>query len=105
MIWSTTPDGYHDYYNQRWYDFTCVPPGSTDGEGWAGMFHPEDQERACTLYEALKAFPETADSYRYALAHRGIIRRFGRFPHRNQALGRKSTPEEIEFLKLPGSSF
>jgi len=65
----------------------------------------EDQERACTLYEALKAFQETADSYRYALAHRGIIRRFGRFPHRNEALGRKSTPEEIEFLKLPGSSF
>jgi uncharacterized protein (DUF924 family) len=65
----------------------------------------EDQERSCTLYEALKAFPETADSHRYALAHRGIIRRFGRFPHRNAALGRKSTPEEIEFLKLPGSSF
>jgi uncharacterized protein (DUF924 family) len=65
----------------------------------------EDQERACALCELLKAFPESADAHRYALAHRGIIRRFGRFPHRNAALGRASTPEELEFLKLPGSSF
>jgi uncharacterized protein (DUF924 family) len=64
-----------------------------------------DQERACKLCEALLAFPEVAHTHRYALAHRGIIRRFGRFPHRNAALGRPSTPEEIEFLKLPGSSF
>lgn len=64
-----------------------------------------DQERACELCAALKAFPEVADAHRYALAHCGIIRRFGRFPHRNAALGRKSTPDEIEFLKLPGSSF
>lgn len=41
----------------------------------------------------------------YAERHREIIRRFGRFPHRNAALGRTSTPAEIEFLKEPGSSF
>ena len=64
-----------------------------------------DQERAIELYQPLKAFPETADTDRYAIAHRDIIRRFGRFPHRNAALGRKSTAEEIEFLKQPGSSF
>lgn len=46
MVWSTLPDGFHDYYNARWYEFTGVPVGSTDGEGWNGMFHPEDQERA-----------------------------------------------------------
>lgn len=46
MIWSTQPDGYHDYYNQRWYDFTGVPAGSTDGEGWNGIFHPDDREQA-----------------------------------------------------------
>jgi uncharacterized protein (DUF924 family) len=33
------------------------------------------------------------------------VQRFGRFPHRNAALGRASTPEEISFLKEPGSSF
>ena len=41
----------------------------------------------------------------YAGYHRDIIERFGRFPHRNKVLGRASTPEEIEFLKQPGSSF
>ena len=46
MVWSTLPDGSHDYYNAQWYSFTGVPEGSTDGEGWNGMFHPDDQERA-----------------------------------------------------------
>ena len=46
MVWSTLPDGHHDYYNARWYEFTGVPEGSTDGEGWNGMFHPDDQEKA-----------------------------------------------------------
>lgn len=41
----------------------------------------------------------------YSRRHRDIIERFGRFPHRNAILGRVSTPEEIEFLKQPGSSF
>lgn len=65
----------------------------------------EDQERACELCRALDAFAETADTHRYALAHRDIVRRFGRFPHRNALLGRTSTPEETEFLKQPGSGF
>jgi len=65
----------------------------------------EDQERACQLCEPLVAFAETDDALRYAIAHRDIIRRFGRFPHRNALLGRTSTPEELEFLKQPGSSF
>ena len=46
MVWSTLPDGYHDFYNDRWYEFTGTPIGSTDGEGWNGMFHPDDQARA-----------------------------------------------------------
>jgi len=41
----------------------------------------------------------------YAQRHLAIIKRFRRFPHRNQVLGRASTKEEIEFLKQPGSSF
>lgn len=69
MIWSTTPDGYHDYYNQRWYDFTGVPSGSTDGEGWAGMFHPEDQDRAWTVWRHCL---QTGEPYHieYRLRHR-----------------------------------
>ena len=41
----------------------------------------------------------------YAVRHRDVILRFGRFPHRNRILGRQSTPEEDKFLKQPGSSF
>jgi len=43
--------------------------------------------------------------YEAELKHKVIIDRFGRYPHRNEILGRISTAEEIEFLKLPGSSF
>ena len=64
-----------------------------------------DQERACELCRPLAAFAETDDAYRYALAHRDIVARFGRFPHRNAILGRASTPEELEFLDQPGSGF
>jgi len=65
----------------------------------------EDQLLACELTLPLAAFAETADAHRYAVAHRDTIRRFGRFPHRNAALGRASTAGEIEFLKTPGSGF
>ena len=41
----------------------------------------------------------------YAHKHRDVVARFGRFPHRNEMLGRPSSPEEIEFLKQPGSRF
>ena len=44
-------------------------------------------------------------NYEYELKHKVIIDRFGRYPHRNAILGRESSPEEIEFLKQPGSSF
>nr|WP_037037394.1 DUF924 family protein [Pseudovibrio sp. JE062] len=42
------------------------------------------------------------DTYHYALIHMDVIRRFGRFPHRNEVLGRTSTPEEVEFLASGG---
>lgn len=45
------------------------------------------------------------DYLNFATRHRDIVARFGRFPHRNAILGRQSTPEEVEFLKQPGSSF
>jgi len=46
MVWSTLPDGFHDYYNDPWYEFTGMVPGSTDGVHWADVFHPEDRDRA-----------------------------------------------------------
>ncbi len=44
-------------------------------------------------------------NYEFELRHKAIVDRFGRYPHRNQILGRTSTPEEIAFLAEPGSSF
>ncbi|KRB79668.1 hypothetical protein ASE00_18280 [Sphingomonas sp. Root710] len=69
MVWSTLPDGYHDYYNQRWYEFTGVPEGSTDGAAWSGMFHPDDQERAWSRW---RHSLETGEPYHieYRLRHR-----------------------------------
>lgn len=46
-----------------------------------------------------------AENLDFELRHKAIIDRFGRYPHRNEALGRASTAEEIEFLERPGSSF
>ena len=69
MVWATTPTGFHDYYNARWYEFTGAPVGSTDGEGWNDMFHPDDQERARARW--LHSL-ETGESYEieYRLKHR-----------------------------------
>ena len=57
------------------------------------------------LFKSLQVFPGTSELLVYAERHAVIIERFGRFPHRNKLLGRVSTPEEIEFLKQPGSGF
>lgn len=70
--------------------------------------HAEDPalQRSCLeLFEDLRADPDSAEAIEYARRHCEIIARFGRFPHRNAILGRLSTPEEIEFLKQPGSGF
>jgi uncharacterized protein (DUF924 family) len=70
-----------------------------------------DQARSLTLFrEWVEESPpekraEADHHFTYILRHEEIIRRFGRFPHRNAALGRETTPEEAEFLKEPRSSF
>ncbi len=68
MVWSTLPDGHHDYFNDQWYRFTGVPYGSTDGEGWNGVFHPDDQARAWAVW---RHSLETGDTYEieYRLRH------------------------------------
>ena len=65
----------------------------------------DQQWRSIALMSRLEPYTETAGIFPYAVRHWEIVRRFGRFPHRNAALGRASTPEEIEFLKQPGSGF
>jgi len=70
--------------------------------------HAEDlglQDESVRLFTQLDAESPAPDALDYAHRHRAIVARFGRFPHRNATLGRESTPEEIAFLKEPGSSF
>ncbi len=70
------------------------------------LMHSEEiaeQELAVKMFGELK--DRGVDHENFAVAHQKIIVRFGRFPHRNAILGRKSTEEEVEFLKGPGSSF
>ncbi|MES2318672.1 MAG: DUF924 family protein [Pseudomonadota bacterium] len=71
--------------------------------------HAEDarmQERSVALFTALAAANEGYEGVLdYAHRHRGVIARFGRFPHRNQILGRASTADEIAYLAQPGSGF
>lgn len=64
-----------------------------------------DQHQCIKLFSTLKAYPECLSGVDYAHRHFKVIERFGRFPHRNEILGRETTPEEAEFLKQPGSSF
>lgn len=74
---------------------------------------PEIQNLSVRKYSALEneyaSHPQIREtlacSTDFAGRHFDIIKRFGRYPHRNAALGRESTPEETEFLKEPGSSF
>ena len=75
MIWSTLPDGFHDFYNHRWYEYTGMPIGSTDGEAWNGMFHPDDQERAWATWRHCLATGETYH-IEYRLRHRSGIYRW-----------------------------
>ena len=69
MVWSTLPDGLHDYYNRTWYEYTGVPFGSTDGEGWSGVFHPDDRARA---WDTWTRSLRTGEHYHieYRLRHR-----------------------------------
>lgn len=65
----------------------------------------EDQRRSVGLFRELAEETGSEELLGYAERHEEIIERFGRFPHRNEALGRETTEEEAEFLTTPGSSF
>lgn len=65
-----------------------------------------DQERSLALFAALAAEHPGNDGFLdYAQRHHAVIARFGRFPHRNAALGRSSTTEEGDYLAQPGAGF
>ncbi len=68
MVWSARPDGHHDYYSRLWYGFTGVEEGSTDGDSWKELFHPDDREPAWAMW---RHSLETGDHYQieYRLRH------------------------------------
>jgi uncharacterized protein (DUF924 family) len=65
----------------------------------------EDQRLSVELFRGLTAEMGSEDLLGYAMRHKEIVERFGRFPHRNEILGRATTSEEAEFLRGPNSSF
>jgi len=70
--------------------------------------HSEDaamQERSLELFGALSRDTGDRGALEWAEKHAAVIRRFGRYPHRNAILGRESTPEEREYLAQPGAGF
>ncbi len=84
MVWATQPDGHHDFFNARWYEFTGVPAGSTDGVGWKDIFHPDDQPEAWirwrhaldtgTLYEIEYRLRHVSGTYRWVLGRAQPVR-------------------------------
>jgi len=79
--------GYHVPFNAAMRTFFFTP-----------FHHSEalaDQEMACALFDTL----DDPEGKKYGRGHRDVVARFGRFPHRNEVLGRTSTAEEIEYLK------
>jgi uncharacterized protein (DUF924 family) len=85
--------GFIDEAPSAWRQFMLMP-----------MMHSEDikvQDASLPLFKECGA----EIIYEYAVKHRNIVAKFGRFPHRNAILGRQSSAEEIAFLEQPGSSF
>ena len=68
------------------------------------LMHSESKKIHVWAESLYREFAPTSN-YEYELRHKAIIDRFGRYPHRNAILGRTSRPDEVEFLKQPGSSF
>jgi PAS domain S-box-containing protein len=59
IVWSASPQGLHDYFNARWYEFTGAPIGSSDGEAWSALLHPDDREPALARWRNSVATGET----------------------------------------------
>ncbi|MDA1327058.1 MAG: DUF924 domain-containing protein [Proteobacteria bacterium] len=80
----------YDKYLSRWPKTFCYLPFEHSEE-------LADQERGLVLYKGL----DSEESLKSAIGHHEAIKRFGRFPHRNDVMGRQNTPEEEEYLKDP----
>lgn len=74
MVWSTRPDGYHDFYNRRWYEFTGMAEGSTEGDSWNVIIHPDDEARAWARWSHSLATGENYEIEYRLRHHSGLYR-------------------------------
>lgn len=84
IVWSARPDGFHDFFNRRWYEFCGAEPGTTDGDAWAQWLHPDDRERTFAAwrrsletgepYEIEYRFRNRAGDYRWILGRANPVR-------------------------------
>ncbi|MBW4668203.1 MAG: PAS domain-containing protein [Cyanomargarita calcarea GSE-NOS-MK-12-04C] len=87
LFWITQPDGYHEYYNQRWYDYTGTTFDQVRGSGWTHLLHPDDVERSIEIWnESLTTGKNYDIEYRLLRASDGEYRwHLGRaFPLRDE---------------------
>jgi PAS domain S-box-containing protein len=88
LVWITRPDGFHEYYNKQWYEYTGTNEGETDGEGWRDLFHKDDQTKANRAWlHSLKSGEPYEIQYRLYHApsnsYRWVIGRA--MPYRNES--------------------
>ena len=77
LVWSTTGEGYHDYYNSRWYEYTGMPREGSQGWNWKNFLHPDDYERTIDMWtRSLESGEPYSIEYRFREAATGDYRWF-----------------------------
>ncbi|GJD16044.1 hypothetical protein RIVM261_010000 [Rivularia sp. IAM M-261] len=77
LFWTTLPDGYHDYFNSRWFEYTGMTLAQTQGWGWSHLLHPDDQQRCLNIWnESLRTGKDYNIEYRFKRASDGQYRWF-----------------------------
>ena len=75
MVWTATPDGNGDYYNQRWYDYTGLSLEQANGSGWRAVLHPEDLPNCVARWtESVATGCDYQVEYRFKRAADGLYR-------------------------------
>jgi PAS domain S-box-containing protein len=120
LVWTTRPDGYHDYFNQRWYDYTGSSPTVSQGEGWCLPVHPEDTPEATKRWQHSLRTGEPYEVEYRCRRHDGVYRWFlGRAHPVRDASGRilkwfgtctdideqKRAADALQFLSQAGTLF
>jgi PAS domain S-box-containing protein len=75
IVWATRADGWTDYFNQRWFDYSGLTYAQTEGHGWASRIHPQDAPRAVDVWvQAIKTGTAFETEIRFQRASDGAYR-------------------------------